>query len=295
MKTNTYLLAAAMFAAAALPSIAGDTPRKAPSKAPVPMQADEDIFVHPITGPYWNEDSFVGTDIRAVFAHHKFPNEILGGGYANVYAAQLRVKLLPNLQLVAYKDGYMDLNTRGYKNDGFNDIAVALKYAFLQDDANKLYAAAGLGYEFASGDDNVFQDDDEIRAWLSVNKGFGRLHLGATLNYFLATDNGNDGLGDSNHLSWHIHADYQINKWLSPVVELNGYHVLDEGDVVTPFSGADVLNLGGNKNENVITAAVGLEVRPTEKIAIRAAYERAIADEVDLFGHRWTISTVFSF
>ena len=56
-----------------------------------------------------------------------------------------------------------------------------------------------------------------------------------------------------------------------------------------------MLNLGGNKNENVITAAVGFEVRPFERVAVRAAYERAITDNTDLFGHRWTVSTVFEF
>lgn len=290
MKLTPFILTTAILATAALQSFAG-----APAaKAPVPVE-ERDIWVHPITGTYTHEDSFIGNDIRAVFAHHTFPGEIFGGGHANVYAAQLRLRILPNLQFVAYKDGYMDIKTRGYSNDGWNDIAAGLKYAFLQDDARKLYSAVGLAYEFASGDDEVLQDDDQVRLWWSINKGFGRLHLGATLNYFLATDNGDDGFGDSNHLAWHLHADYQVCDWFSPVVEINGYHVTDEGDVVTPFSGADVLNLGGNKNENVITAAVGFEVRPFERVAVRAAYERAISDNTDLFGHRWTVSTVFEF
>lgn len=290
MKTKTYFLAAAIVAATSLPGNAGQKV----CKAPVPVES-EDIWVHPITAPYWNEDSFITTDIRPVFAHHTFPGSIFGGGHANVYAAQVRVKLLPNLQLVATKDGYMDINLKGYKNDGWNDLSAGLKYAFLQDDVNKLYSAIGLSYEFASGDDEVLQDDDEIRLWWSINKGIGRLHLGATANYFFATDNGDDPFGDSNHFSWHLHADYQINKWISPVVEVNGYHVFDEGDVVTPFQGNDVLNLGGNKNENTITAAIGLEVRPCSRFALRAAYERAINNDRDLFGHRWTFSSVIEF
>ena len=293
MKTSTYLFAAAaVLSGTAFQSYAGTA---APSKAPVQAETKEDIWVHPITGPYWNEDSFLGNDVRVVVAHHSFPGAIFGGGTADVYATQVRLNLAPRLQLVAYKDGYMNIDTVGFKNDGWNDIAAGLKYAFLQDDANKLYAAAGLGYEFASGDDNVFQDDDEIRAWLSVNKGFGRLHLGATVHYFIATDNGNDPLGDSDHLSWHVHADYQVCKWFSPVLEVNGYHVTNEGSPVTPFSGADVLNLGGNSSENLMTGAIGVEFRPTEKISIRAAYERAITDDLSLFGHRWTFSTVFEF
>jgi hypothetical protein len=260
-----------------------------------PAAVAKDIWVHPITRPYWHEDSFVTTDLRLIHAYHHFPGLIFGGGSASVTAAQLRVRLLPNLQLVAYKVGWMDIDTAGYKDDGFNDIAVGLKWAFLQDDANQFHAALGIGYEFASGDDNVLQDDDEVRFWASVNKGFGKFHLGATLNYGLACGNGDDVLGNSNHLSWHLHADYQLCKWFSPVIEVNGYHVLDEGDPVTPFSGADVLNLGGNKNEDVITVGFGSEVRPLKWLAIRAAYELPITDNRDLFRHRWTFSAVISF
>ncbi len=288
--SNQLILAAALLCAA-LPAFAGEPAKK----AVVPIETPEDFPVHPITGPYWHEDSFIGTDLRPVFAYHHFPSEVFGGGRALVYAAQLRVKLLDNLQLVAYKDGYMDIQLKGYNEPGWNDIAAGLKYAFLQNDELKLHAAVGAAYEFASGDDEVLQDDDEVRFWASINKGFGRLHLGATVNYFLATDNGDDPFGDSNHLSWHFHADYQVCKWFSPVVEVNGYHVLDEGDVVTPFGGSDVLNLGGNKSEDVVTAAVGAEIRPCSKFAIRAAYERAISDNVDLWGHRWTFSSVIEF
>lgn len=255
----------------------------------------EDFPVHPITGPYWNEDSFVGNDLRPVYAFHHFPGEIFGGGHAVVYAAQLRLQITKRLQLVAYKDGYMDIDLKGYADRGWNDLAAGLKYAFYQNDDIQLHSAVGLGYEFASGDDNVLQDDDEIRFWWSINKGFGKLHLGATVNYFLATDNGDDAFGDSNHLSWHFHADYQVCKWFSPVVEVNGYHVLDEGDVVTPFSGTDVLNLGGNKSENTITGALGAEIRPCRNFAVRGAYERALNDDHDLFGHRWTVSAVIKF
>jgi hypothetical protein len=265
-------------------------------KAVAPAETErEDIVVHPITGPYWHEDSFISSDLRPVFAYHHFPGEVFGGGRALVYAAQLRVQLLKNLQLVAYKDGYMDMQLKGYNEPGWNDLAAGLKFAFLQRDDLQLHSALGVAYEFASGDDEVLQDDDEVRLWWSVNKGFGPLHLGATVNYFLATDNGDDAFGDSNHLSWHFHADYQVCRWFSPVVEVNGYHVLDEGDVVTPFSGADVLNLGGNKSEDVVTVAVGAEVRPCRHFSVRAAYERAISDNTDLFGHRWTFSAVIPF
>ncbi len=291
MKNPTKTLCAALLALSMAPAFAGSQVKKAVT----PEEKPEDFPVHPISAPYWAEDSFIGTDLRPVFAWHHFPGDMLGGGYGLVYAAQLRVKITNSLQFVAYKDGYMDINTKLLKDRGWNDLAGGLKWAFLQDDEHQLHAAVGVGYEFASGDDNVLQDDDGVRFWASINKGFGRLHLGATVNYFLATDNGDDPYGDSNSLSWHLHADYQVCKWFSPVVEVNGYHVLDEGDVVTPFGGSDVLNLGGNQHEEVITVAVGAELRPCRNFAVRAAYEVPITDENDIWGQRWTFSSVISF
>jgi hypothetical protein len=285
-------LTIASLLASTLTTFAGET---APSKNVVQPIERQDYPVHPITAPYWSEDSFIGTDIRPVFAYHAFPNEIFGGGRATVYALQLRVKILKNLQFVAYKDGYMDIDTKGYKADGWNDIAAGLKFAWLQKDEMQLYSAIGVGYEFASGDDNVLQDDDEVRFWASINKGFGPLHLGAVFNYFIAGGNGSDAFGNSNHLSWHLHADYQACKWFSPVVEINGYHVVDEGNPVTPFSGADVLNLGGNKSEDVVTLGLGAEVRPCRNFAMRAAYELPLTNTDQIFGHRWTFSAVISF
>lgn len=291
MKNPTKFLCAALLALSIAPAFAGSPVKKEVT----PEEKPEDFPVHPISAPYWAEDSFIGTDLRPVFAWHHFPGDLLGGGYGLVYAAQLRVKITNSLQFVAYKDGYMDVNTKLLKDRGWNDLAGGLKWAFLQDDAHQLHAAVGVGYEFASGDDNVLQDDDGVRFWASINKGFGRLHLGATVNYFLATDNGDDPYGDSNSLSWHFHADYQVCKWFSPVLEVNGYHVLDEGDVVTPFGGSDVLNLGGNKNEDVVTVAIGAEIRPCSHVAVRAAYEVPLTDESDIWGQRWTFSSVISF
>jgi len=290
--TKLNILSAALVLALAGSAVAG---QKIEDKKMVAPVETPDFPVHPISDPYWSEDSFIGTDLRPVFAWHHFPGEPLGSGYATVFAAQLRIKLTKSLQFVAYKDGYMDIHTKGYKDRGWNDLAAGLKWAFLQNDELKLHAAVGVGYEFASGDDNILQDDDGLRFWASVNKTFGKLHLGVTANYFWATDNGDDWASDSNIFSWHFHADYQVCNWFSPVVEVNGYHVMDEGDVVTPFSATDALNVGGNKNESVITVAVGAEVRPLKNVALRAAYEVPLSSDVDIWGQRWTFSSVISF
>ena len=252
--------------------------------------------VAPLTAPYFHEDSFVTTDLRAWYVNHQFPgNSPIGGGSADVYALQARIALTSSLQFVAYKDGYVDFASGAVDDTGWNDIGAGLKWAFLQDWETDLHAAVGAGYELGVGDEEVLQEDDEVRLWASVNKGFDRLHLGATLNAMFATGS-EDALGDSDRLSWHLHADWYLNQVLSPVVEVNGYHTLNEGDnAPLPFSGVDVANLGGGDGEDVITAALGFEARATERIGVRAAYESPLTDNEDLFGYRWTVSVVFGF
>lgn len=261
-----------------------------------PAVEPSDKFVHPVTSPYYNEDSFVGTDVRLWGVYHDFANSsLINGGNAKVYAAQVRVALTEKLQLVAYKDGYVDFDSGLVQETGWNDVAAGLKYAFLQDWENNLHAAVGLGYEMAIGSPGVFQNDDDIRAWVSVDKGFGPFHVGANASYLVALKDDDEApLGGSDTLNWHLHADYYVNEYFSPVLELNGYHVMNRGEEVVPFSGIDVANFGGGGD--VITAGVGAEVRPIENLGVRGAYELPLTnDDDDLFGWRLTFSVVYAF
>jgi hypothetical protein len=252
-------------------------------------------FVPPVTASYYHEDSMVTTDLRAWYVNHQFPNNSpIGGGSADVYALQARVALTSSLQFVAYKDGYVDFDSGAVEDTGWNDLGAGLKWAFLQDWNSNMHAALGLGYEFGIGDEEVLQGDEELRLWASFNKGFDRLHLGATVNGLFATGS-EDALGDSDRLSWHLHADWYMSEMFSPVVEFNGYHTLSDGNnTPLPFSGVDVANLGGGEGEDVITGALGAELRVNPSLGVRAAYEAPLTDNEDLYGHRLTVSLVWS-
>ena len=259
-------------------------------------QAAEQVHVAPVSAPYYHEDSFNTSDLRAWFVYHDFPqSSTLAGGNAKVYALQVRLALTEQLQFLAVKDGYTDLDSGLLGDDGWNDIAAGLKWSFLQDFENQLHAAVGFTYEIGIGDDEVFGEDEELRLFASVDKGFDKLHTGLTANLIIPTD-GEDPLGNSTSLFLHARADYYLCEWFSPTVNLNGYFTLDEGDN-TPlnFNGVDVANLGGGKSEDVITAAVGGEFRVLEGLGLRGAYEFPLTDNDDLFGYRWTFSAVYSF
>ncbi len=261
----------------------------------VEKPAAEDKFVRPITAPYFNEDSFVTTDLRAWYLNHQFGNDTLGGD-VTVMALQIRVALTESLQFVAYKDGYTEFDGAAIlgNNEGFNDLGAGLKWAFIQDWENNFHMAAGIGYEFGIGDIDVLQDTNELRLWLSANKGFGRLHLGATVNAILAEDDSDGLAGNSDMYMLHLHADYYLTDWLSPVVEINGYFSDDEGGL--GVSGVDAGSLYGGGENDVYTIAIGAEVRPfCENSAFRVAYEKELNDNVSLFGSRWTVSAIYEF
>lgn len=255
----------------------------------------EHRHVHGITAPYYNEDSFVTTDLRLWYAYHDFPNfGALGGGQGHVAALQVRVAITSWLQLVAYKDGYLWLDTGLIEEDGWNDIGAGLKFNFWQDFENQFHAAAGVGYEFPWGDANVLQNDANLRPWISVDKGFDRLHFGVTGNLLIETGD-DDALGNSDRFFWNFRADYRLTDWFSPVININGYHALEDDDEVVPFSGVDLIQLGGG--DDVVTFGVGGEFRPLsdQQLGVRFAYETPLSSGDDLYGFRWTFSLVWGF
>lgn len=255
--------------------------------------------VRPLTGPYFHEDAFITTDLRAWYLEHDFDsdtNAVLNNGSVSVAALQVRIALTESLQLVAYKDGHTDFDNAGAlnENNGFNDIGAGLKWAFLQDWENQVHMAVGIGYEFGWGDDEVLQDTDELRLWISWNKGFDKLHFGATGNLILAQDDSEGLLGNSDMITLHLHADYYLCEWLSPVVELNGYFAQDSGGL--GVSGVDAGSLAGGKENDTYTVAIGAELRPLgDDLGVRIAYETELNDNASLFGDRWTLSAVYEF
>ena len=256
--------------------------------------APEQKAVRPISAPYFHEDSFVTTDVRAWYLEHNFDSDTIGGDVM-VAALQVRVALTDSLQFVAYKDGYTEFDGAGPLADsnGWNDIGAGIKWAFLQDWENQVHMAVGIGYEFGFGDDEVLQDTDELRLWLSWNKGFEKLHLGATANLILSEDDNENTFGNSDMITLHLHADYYLTEWFSPVVELNGYLAQDSG--LLPFSGVDAVSLGGGEENDTYTYAIGGEVRLLDGLGLRIAYEDELTDNVSLFGDRWTLSAVYEF
>ncbi|MGK0480282.1 MAG: hypothetical protein ACJAQ3_000245 [Planctomycetota bacterium] len=252
-------------------------------------------IVHPVTAPNYNDDAYVTSDVRGHYINHQLPtNANTNGGAARVYGFQLRKALDERFQVQISKLGFNDVHLNGSEEGGLDDLAVAVKYAFLQNWESQTHASIGLGYELGIGDRDTFGGDDELRVFGAFNKGFDRSHIGLSVNAMFATGS-EDANGDSDRLSAHLHYDYEINEQISPIVELNYYSTLSNGSPVTPFSGLDLANLGGNEGEDALSLGLGGEFRVQRDLAVRLAYESPLTSDDDLWGYRWTASAVWRF
>lgn len=272
----------------------------------------DSTWVAPISDGFANEDAYITTDIRVWFVQHKFDGglelanggRLPQGGDAQIYAIQFRYAINERLQFVAYKDGWISAEN-GRQNvvnqSGLADVAAGLKYAWVQDKEKCFHWASGLGYQFGIGDDEVLQDTNQIRVWNSLNKGVDKFNFGLCTNLNIPTDmNGDNGLGDlggSVSTSFHGHVDYTLNKYVSPVVEINFYQVLDDGDKAANNSNiGDIGNIGGAASQPLVTLAAGAQLQiPDTKMALRCAYEVPLTRNNDIFEYRITSSLVYRF
>lgn len=268
----------------------GSSYRKAPASKYV---------VRPITAPNYSEDPYITTDVRGTYVTHTFPSNTSFNGTRrafdfHTYDFQGRYALSDDLQIMVSKLGAAELHRVGPEEVGLTDLALGVKYSLLSDWKAGTHVAVGAGFELGIGDEDVFGDDSEFRIFGAYGKNFENFNFSASANAIFATGS-EDLSGDSDSLFLNLHLDYALNEMVSPVVELNYFKTLSEGDNVTPVSGVDIANFGGNEDEDVMTIGLGGELRIIEDVAMRLTYETPLTDSEDLFGYRWTASAVWTF
>ena len=256
---------------------------------------DEALLVHPITAPNISEDPFITTDLRGTYIYHSFPrSQFLDGQAARIYDVQGRFAVTDNLQLFLNRLGDADIHIPGGEDHGSTDLGLGFKYSILRDWETHQHVSLGASFEFGiSGEDN-FYDDDEARLFATFARRVGEVNVSGTANLRFGVGD-EDPRGDSDNLSLHLHADYPLHPIFSPVLELNYYNTLSNGENVTPYSGVDLANFGGAEGEDVLSYGVGGEARLVDDILMRAAFEAPLTDNEDIFGYRWTVSAIWRF
>ncbi|MCA9427787.1 MAG: hypothetical protein KC994_22095, partial [Candidatus Omnitrophica bacterium] len=254
------------------------------SGAPIlDMSMTEDFttkFARPVTNLNFNHP-FIWNEFRPVFIHQDFPDDsALAGGDVQVYAAQIWLKLTDRLQLIADKDGYINFNPGGLPDQtGWADLAAGLKYNLVTDPAQEFVLSGGFTYEWTQGSGDVFQGqgDGIWDVFLSVAKGCGRTHFIGTAGFEIPQDSSED----STAFHYHAHFDYDLCPQFIPLVELNGYHYLDNGarngglGAPLDFEGFDLTSFGSSNVEgnDVVTLGVGFRTPINRCTSFGAAYE----------------------
>ena len=275
-------------------------------------------FIMPMSAPYLFEDPFITTGVQAVGIWHDFPgNSVFKGGYSRVYALQVRVALTDRLGFVASKDGYATFYTDqplfGTTN-GYFDLIAGFKYALIDDEKANFILTPSLRYQATQGSRDVLAGNGD-GIWIpavSAGWGVGDFRFIGDLGAQLPVD----GDRNSTPLFYNLHVAYPVTSRLTPFVEMNGLHYLDEGDgsstiklkaaslpisaVQTvvgtgPFEGLDILNLGsdGVDGNDIISLAVGARYAIANNLSFGFSYEHPVTRRKDILQQRFTISLVF--
>lgn len=256
----------------------------------------------PVSNPTLFEAPTIETNARPIFAYHEISRGFVsGGGNAKIAALQLRVALTDRLALIATKDGYVWLDPEQVlpKKNGWANLAVGLKYAFLE--ADDYIATAGIRYEIASGDKDVFQ-----------GRGGGLLNPFLTAGWLLHDRLGLIGYtgpripisgNDSTLWDTSAHVSYRLGK-LYPLIEVNWVQSLDGGRrLPLDQEGFDFFNLGSRRSagRGVVTQGYGLRYRIGDDWELNGnklgadfgvVYETPLTDREDLFAWRVTTDLV---
>ena len=258
-----------------------------------------DDFIMPVSNPVWSIDPRSLTYVRGIFINQMIDAQtpVLGAGDLQVYALQLGIAINERLSIIAVKDGYNTLQTRGVGNrTGWSDIGLGLKYVVIRDVENQFLLSGGLIYEATNGSSRVFQGngDGVWTPYVSIGKQIGSGHLIASSGYHVPGDTAEE----SQSIYYSIHYDHPVTSKLSAVAELNGIVYTKSGQALPlNIEGGDWINLGSSSvaGNNVVTTAIGANYRLNSCLSLAGVWEFPISNRKDLLDSRTTVTMTLQF
>ncbi len=317
MKLRNLTLLAALLA---VPAMAGEP--AVPSKNPIPAPEPVDPFAlarRPISNPTLFDLALPRTNIHPIFMYQSMPDKvstILGdlpsGGDFQLYALQAEYAFNDKLSIVATKDGYIDFNPDGIftEDEGFANIAAGLKYVLLSRPESSYLMSGTATVEIPIGDSEVWQGegDGAINIILNNLKLAGPWQFASSVGARVPFSDSDSFIGFGS-----AHVSYAVTEKFMPLVEINWFHVLDEGSgesrfptqvggavpAVATFEGGDLVNLGASNSSgdaDIVTVAAGFRYLLTKDIELGAAFEIPLTDEeANLMEYRITADLVWKF
>lgn len=323
MNPQRSLTLHAVFAAAALSAtgFAGDYGKSPIDKNVIPADPWADA-IRPITNPTLFDLAVPRTQLHGIFIHNTMPSsvEIAGGGLVplngdfQLYAVQFEYAFNDRLSLNATKDGYIvfDPDSTLADHEGFANVALGPKYAWLLKPEQGLASNFQLLYEIPMGNTDVWQGEGDgvFVPSMSTLKLAGNWQFANQFGFKLPVDSD----AESTMFYTSAHVSYKVCEWIRPVVEVNWFRVIDEGDgrarfgdqiggalpSVIAFEGGDLVNWGAlnaGDNKDFVTGAVGFRLTPPGKpFNIGFAWETPLTDDqAGLIESRFTVDMVFHF
>lgn len=256
-----------------------------------------DSMISPINNPLVFEDPRITTEIRPAYVYHDLDSDFAtGGGSVQLIAAQARLALTDRLGFIATKDGYLIVKPDQVLPDteGSANLEAGLKYAFYVNEEDGAIATAGLRYQIATGDPEVYQGEGDglISPFLSAAMAAGDFNLMGFTQLRIPFNSDDSMFWD---LSFHV--DYPIGNFY-PVFEANLFHVASEGDrIPITGEGADVINFGASAvdDKTSLNLGVGLRYRFTEFVDAGVGWQFDVLDNDDVYGWRITTDLIFTF
>lgn len=252
-------------------------------------------YVSPVSSPLFNETPYITTEVRPMWLHQDIPSQFAtDGGDIDVLAVQLRVALTDRIGFIATKDGWADIDFDKAVTDenGAANLAFGFKFAAISQAETNTLLTLGIKYEAPSGDiktDGIKmqgQGDGLIDLFVSGARTFDRVGVQASLGTQIAMDQDKD----SSFLHYSVHVDYDVMERVFPLIEFNGYTPIEDGNRTTGLNanGLDLVNLGSNDADTVITFAPGVRVRLMDNVDYGFAFEMPLTDDEDLMDWRIT-------
>ncbi len=258
-------------------------------------------LIHPISNPVYADTAIPKNQVTVFYAHHRLPDTIATtagrvplDGDVDGIAVQVEYAFNESLSLTAIKDGYLDFDPDATLNDeeGFADIALGLKWVFHRTE--DLTMAVRGTVELTTGDDDVVQgngDGNFVPSLLATHQtDYGQCN--AMVAAVVPFDGDEESLTAMASLGYAL----RFTDSISPVIELNWFRVLDEGDgtsdfdgqlgtavpTIVEFEGGDLFNLGAanaDENPNLVTLGIGGRVQVNDAVSIGIGYEIPLTDD----------------
>ncbi len=162
-----------------------------------------------------------------------------------------------------------------------------------------------LTYAIPTGGRDVFQGDNSGIFDLAVSseKGFGMFHLIGNAGVRIPVDSDRN----STSLHYSLHADYFVCPFFIPLVEFNGWTVLDSPpgnkgplaafNTALNTEGADLINFGSTGLETDTQAAIGFGFRSKlgKYVDFGVVYEHTLTSPEGAFEQRVTTDLIIHF